>query len=178
MSHVEALSGRSRLIWPALLSVGTVGGTLAAACMFPFGAFAAVAALTTDLRRGIGAVLAVWLANQIVGFGLMNYPTDAMTIAKGVAMLGATLVGFGLARAVSSSRFALLAAPVLAFAGYEVALWASAHLTGGVETFAPEIVALVARNDAVWFAGLMAARWLLTRTAPSLFGSRTTLQPA
>ena len=168
----------TRLAWPALLSAGTVGGTLLAACMFPFGAFAAVAALTLDLRRGLLAVAAVWLANQIVGFGLMNYPTDPLTIAKGVALLAASLCGYAAARAVAGQRAAIVAAPVLAFAGYEVSLWLLTHLTGGLETFTPEIVLMVARNDAFWFAGLMSARFLLTRTAPALFGQQATLQPA
>jgi hypothetical protein len=168
----------TRLAWPALLSAGTVGGTLLAACMFPFGAFAAVAALTMDLRRGLMAVAAVWLANQIVGFGLMNYPTDPLTIAKGVALLAASLCGYVAVRAVAGQKMAIVAAPVLAFAGYEFSLWLLTHLTGGLETFTPEIVLMVARNDAVWFAGLMAARFLLTRTAPAMFGQQTTLQPA
>ena len=60
--------------WPATLAGATVLGSLALACIFPFAAIAALAALTLDRRAGIALVGAVWAANQAVGFLLMNFP--------------------------------------------------------------------------------------------------------
>jgi hypothetical protein len=178
MTITKPLSGTARLAWPMLLSLGAVLGSWATACVFPFAGFAAVSALTTNLRRGAAAVFGVWLLNQAVGYSLLGYPTDANTIAWGVTIGLGAFAAFGMARLAARAPVALLAAPAAAIAAYELLLYAAAHRIGGLETFAPDIVMLVVRNDAMWFAGLMAARWLLSRTAPSLFGRQPILSPA
>ena len=66
--------------WPATLAGATILGSLALACVFPFAAIAALAALTLDRRSGIALVGAVWAANQAVGFLLMNFPWDAQAV--------------------------------------------------------------------------------------------------
>ena len=175
---MQSLSGTARLIWPLLLSFGAFIGSWATACVFPFAGFAAVSALTTDLRRGLAAVIGVWLMNQAVGYSLLGYPTDANTIAWGFAIAAGAFAGFFAARAAARLPGAIVAAPLAAFATYELVLFAVANAIGGLETFSSEIVLQIARNDLIWFAGLMAARFLLTRTAPALFGTQTTLQPA
>ena len=175
---MQPLSGIARLAWPVLLALGAFIGSWATACVFPFAGFAAVSALTTDLRRGLAAVASVWVMNQAVGFSLLHYPTDANTIAWGVAIGAGAFAGFFAARSAARLSGAILAAPVAAFAAYELLLFSVAHVLGGLHTFSAEIVLEIARNDAIWFAGLMGVRFLLTRTAPALFGNQATLQPA
>jgi len=175
---MQSLTGAARIAWPLILSLGAFLGSWATACIFPFAGFAAASALTTDLRRAAVAMFGVWALNQGVGYTLLHYPTDANTVAWGLAIgLGAFAALFA-ARAAARLPGGLIAAPVAGFLAYEGLLFAIAHVLGGLETFSAEIVMQIARNDAMWFAGLMAVRWLLTRAAPDLFGTRTTLQPA
>lgn len=151
--------------WPATLAGATVLGSLALACIFPFAAIAALAALTLDRRSGIALVGAVWVANQAVGFLLMNFPWDAQAVGHGIAILAATLAGFGVARLVASkvegSVLRSFAALASAFVIYEVLLRAYAQFGGGAENFSAEIVSGVAINDAMWFVGLLALRWVI-----------------
>lgn len=165
------------LIWPAALAASSVLGSYALACVFPFAAIAALAALTLDRRNGIALVVAAWAVNQFVGFFLLSFPWDAQAVGHGISILGATLCGYGVARLAAvriANPFARGAtALALAFVVYEVLLFAYAHVGGGVETFAPNFVAEVARNDALWFAGLMGLRFLLTRaTGERLLAAR------
>jgi hypothetical protein len=154
--------------WPALLATATILGSLALACVFPFAAFAALAALTLNNRSGLMLVGATWAANQTVGFFLLSFPWDAQAVGHGIAILVATLAGFGVARfaaqRIDQPVLRAGAALGLAFIVYEVLLMAYAQIGGGAENFTPAIIANVARNDALWFAGLMAARALLSRS--------------
>lgn len=175
---MQSLSGTSRLVWPVILSLGAFVGSWATACIFPFAGFAAVSALTTDLRRGLAAVLGVWLLNQAVGYSLLGYPTDANTIAWGLTIGAGAFAALFAARAAARLPGVVIAAPIAAFATYELLLYVVARIIGGLENFSADIVAQVARNDAIWFAGLMAVRLLLTKAAPRLFGTEPTLQPA
>jgi hypothetical protein len=175
---MQSLSGTARLAWPAILSLGAFFGSWATACIFPFAGFAAVCALTTDLRRGATAMFGVWLLNQAVGYSLLHYPTDANTIAWGVAIGAGAFAGLFAARAAARLPGALIAAPLAAFAAYEGLLYVVALGLGGLETFSAEIVLQIARNDAAWFAVLMTARLLLTKAAPRLVGNEPALLPA
>ena len=154
-------------LWPASLAVSTVFGSLALACIFPFATFATLAALTMKPRQGLALVASVWAANQAVGFFLLSFPWDAQAVGHGIAILAATLLGFGAARLVLSKMagnqiIGSLAALVSAFAVYEVALRAYASFGGGAENFSAEIISAVALNDALWFVGLMALRIVIT----------------
>lgn len=155
--------------WPATLAGATILGSLALACVFPFAAIAALAALTLDRRSGIALVGAVWAANQAVGFLLMNFPWDAQAVGHGLAILAATLAGYGAARLVAGKveggvlrSVAVLAS---AFIVYEVLLRGYAQFGGGAENFSAEIVSGVAINDAMWFAGLLALRWVIAQVS-------------
>lgn len=161
--------------WPATLAGATVLGSLALACIFPFAAIAAIAALTLDRRSGIALVGAVWAANQAVGFLLMNFPWDAQAVGHGIAILAATLAGYGAARLVAgkveASVLRSLAALAAAFIVYEVLLRAYAQFGGGAENFSAEIVSGVAINDIMWFTGLLALRWAIAQAT----GAKTAL---
>lgn len=158
-------------LWPAALAVSTVFGSLALACIFPFATFAALAALTMKPRHGLALVASVWAANQAVGFFLLSFPWDAQAVGHGIAILAATLLAFGTARLTlgkmaGNQIIGSLAALFSAFAVYQVALRAYASIGGGAENFSAEIISAVALNDALWFLGLMALRFVLTAVTP------------
>jgi hypothetical protein len=164
---INNLATRSA-IWPAALGVSSVLGSFALACVFPFAAIAALAALTLDRRTGIALVAAIWGINQFVGFFLLSFPWDAQSVGHGISILAATLAAFGVARMVaakagSNPALRSIAALVSGFVVYEVLLRAYAQFGGGAENFSAQIIRDVALNDALWFAGLMALRFALSR---------------
>lgn len=161
-------------IWPLSLGASTVFGSLLLACIFPFAAFAALAALTMTPRRGLFLVLAAWLVNQATGFFLMSFPWDAQAVGHGIAILAATLAATFVARfcadhlrGVAGLRAA--AALASAFVVHQVLLRAYASIGGGAENFSADIITAVAVNDLMWFAGLMALRAVIAHFA----GERT-----
>lgn len=161
-------SNSTAIAWPSTLAAATVLGSFALACVFPFSAVAALAALTLDRRAGSTLVAAVWAVNQAVGFFLLSFPWDGQAVGHGIAILGATLAGFEAARFTARGVGGNLfirggAALVVAFVVYEVLLLAYAQVGGGAENFTAEIVAQVAINDALWFMGLMVLRFALTQ---------------
>lgn len=161
-------------IWPLSLGASTVVGSLLLACIFPFAAFAALAALTMTPRRGFVLVTGAWMVNQATGFFLMSFPWDAKAVGHGVAILAATLAATVVARlALDNVRgpasFRAAAALASAFVVHQVLLRAYASVGGGAENFSAEIITAVAVNDVMWFAGLMALRALIAHFA----GERT-----
>jgi hypothetical protein len=177
------------LLWTGILAAATVGGAPAAACVLPFAATAAVAAFTLDIRRAMAAIGLVWLLNQAIGYGLMEYPVTQYSIGWGAALLGASVAALVAARFVriaivqrSADRAqdgpAMAAGFVAAFAVYEGSLFALAQFAGGLDTFAPDIVATIGLNDTLWFALLMGLRWVLVNAAPASFGRRALVRAA
>lgn len=152
------------LALPAILAATTLTGTVVLACMMPFAAIAAIAALAMPARRGVAAVGLCWLGNQVLGFGLMGFPWDGATFAAGLSLLGASLVALAAARAV---RGGPVPAFLAAFAAFEASLFAYALPFGDPALFAPEIVGLIALNDALWFAGLWFG-WQVLARIPAL----------
>jgi hypothetical protein len=152
--------------WPLSLALGTVVGSLLLACVFPFASFAALAALTMTPRRGLMLVTAAWVLNQATGFFIISFPWDAQAVGHGIAILAATLAATMVARAVLakvSGPVALLAGAALlsAFVVHQVLLRAYASIGGGAENFSAEIISGVALNDAMWFTGLVALRFVI-----------------
>ncbi len=155
-------------LWPASLAAATVLGSWALACVFPFAAMAALAALTMSRRAGIALVATIWAANQFVGFFVLSFPWEMQAVGHGIAILGCTLAGFAAARFVAGrimvgSSLRSVAALASAFVVYLALMRAYAQFGGGTENFTLEINAAVALNDALWFAGLMALRFALSR---------------
>jgi hypothetical protein len=154
--------------WPASLAAATVLGSFALACVFPFVAFATLAALTMKPRTGLALVASVWGANQFVGFFVMSFPWDAQAVGHGIAILAATLAAFAMAgftatKMGSNALLRSVTALVSAFVVYEVVLRAYAQFGGGAENFSAQIITDIAINDGLWFAGLMALRFALSR---------------
>ena len=158
----------NKAAWPTSLAVATILGCMALACIFPFAAFATLAALTMKPKNGLALIAAVWATNQAIGFFLLSFPWDAQAVGHGIAILGATLLAFGAAKLVLSKMKGNLAfgtplAWVGAFAVYQIALRAYASVGGGAENFSAEIISAVALNDVLWLTGLMALRFVLAQ---------------
>ena len=154
--------------WPASLAAATVLGSFALACVFPFVAFATLAALTMKPRTGLALVASVWAANQFDGFFVMSFPWELQAAGHGIAILASTLAAYYAARLVSArlksgSALQYVAPLVVAFAAYLTLMRAYAQFGGGAENFTLQINSDVAVNDALWFAGLMVLRFALTR---------------
>jgi hypothetical protein len=148
-------------LWLALLVLATVGFSLVFACAVPFAGLAVAAVLTLSRRDALGVTLAAWLANQLVGYLILDYPRTANSVAWG-AVLGVTVLLTTLvarwavlrlwaAGAVVGGLVALLAA----FTFFEVVLLlvATAGL-GGTSTFAPALVGRILGVNVVALAGL------------------------
>ncbi len=160
--------------WTIVLASATVAGTLATACMMPFVALATMTAATMPRSRAAATIGAAWALNQIIGFGLLGYPADVLTIGWGVALLAAGLVAMIVAARLLDSTglvtYRLAPAFLAAFAAYEGGLFAFASFAGGTNTFTAPIILRILANDACWFAALLAAHAVLTRVAPRTFG--------
>lgn len=163
------------LIWTAILGTAAIFGSYFFACVFPFAAIATIAALTLDVRRGVALVVATWFANQVVGFSLMHYPQTLDTVALGVSLGLGALAAYAIAHAVlrgGATPVRTMAALAGAFVTYQLVIYLGALVFGGADNFSPSIIADVALNDTIWFAGLAALNIALTRAAPALFNAR------
>lgn len=170
--------------WIALLVAASLVLTLGFACAVPLAAFAAVAALTLRRRDALIAVGLVWLANQAVGFTVLQYPWTTETLAWGVALLA---VGFAatLAAELYVARYSLpqslAVAPVaflVAFAAYEGLLFAvSAAVQSGTEAYSIGTMARIFAINALAFVGLVAIS-KLSASWPSLSRANHRALPA
>jgi hypothetical protein len=150
------------LLWLAVLVAASVAFTLGLACAVPLAAFAAAAALTLSRQDALVLIVAVWLANQLVGFTVLDYPWTASTVAWGAALgaaaILATLAGQWTVRpSMSAGRtVGYVTTFLVAFAVYEVALFAvSATLLGGTEIYTAAIQGGILALNAVAFVGLL-----------------------
>lgn len=173
-----------RPLWLALLIIAIAALTTGYACITPFAAFAVIAATTLSRRDAVMLAAALWLTNQVVGFGVLDYPWTASTLAWGVA-IGAAAVIATLAAYRAIGRLAtvhvlarLAAGFVAAFVLYEVVLYAVAvSMLGGTEAFAPAIVGQVLFANAVTLAGLVALHRLVV-AGTAVLSRRRRAQPS
>jgi len=157
-------TGWRKPLWLALLVVASVAFTMGFACATPLAAFAAAAAATLGRRDALLLAGGVWLANQIVGYGVLAYPVNADSLAWGAIMGAATLIAVEAARPAvalvgtqlgTMVRFA--AAFAIAFLVYEVLLYVPAVAgLSGIEEFEPSVVLLIFKINAAALAALWA----------------------
>jgi hypothetical protein len=165
--------------WVILIGSASILLSLAFACATPFAALATLAAFTLSRRAAIGLVLFTWATNQAVGFGLLQYPTDASTVAWGVAVGLAALAG--LATAMAGARWtrvppiaAMVASLVLSYAAYEAVLWvATLVLPSGSGAFVPSVVAWIFVINAIALVLLLLAGWVVGRAPRAILHPRT-----
>lgn len=154
-------------IWTAVLTLAVVGVTVALSCVTPFAALAVALAGTVGLRASLRVMIGVWLANQLIGFGLFHFPRTPNTVLIGLVIGGAAVLAtiaawFVLKQMRSQPLLLRLGVAFLAsFAGYEVTLLAPVLLLGDLETFRPEIVAQLGFINAVSLAGMIALNEVL-----------------
>ncbi|HYJ03667.1 MAG TPA: hypothetical protein VEX43_00915 [Chthoniobacterales bacterium] len=157
----------ANFIWMAILTLAAVGVTVALSCITPFAALAVALAGTVGLRASLRVMIAVWLANQAIGFGLFHFPrtTDAFLI--GLAIGGAAVAGTIAAWRVLHrlrSRPVLLrlgVALLVSFGIYELALIGPVVFLGDLETFRPAIVAELGLVNAFSLVGMIALNEVL-----------------
>ena len=148
-------------MWLGVLIATTAVLTLVYTCVTPFAAFAVIAATTLSWRAALSCTVLVWLANQAMGFGMLNYPPTGKTAAWGVVIGGATVIGT-LAAQWSQRRLRAFGGPIrtlgsfaAAFALYELTLYAAAlSFLGGTGAFSARIVAQVLVINAATLVGL------------------------
>ncbi|HJT07275.1 MAG TPA: hypothetical protein VJ747_10130 [Stellaceae bacterium] len=161
--HRQELSPSDRWrrpLWLALLVASSVIFTLGFACAVPLAAFAGAAALTLPRRQALLLIVAVWLANQVVGFAMLSYPWDAETLAwggalGGVAVLSTLAAQAATRRSARAGTAAAAAAFAAAFVVYEGALFAISLGLGATADFTPDIVAWILAMNAGAMLGLV-----------------------
>jgi len=147
-------------LWPPILAVAAVGGSLALTCVAPFVAFAVATADTLRLGSAIGTMVVIWLANQAVGFGTLGYPWTRNTVLWGLAMGVAAVLATLAASRVFGRFHALrgwLRLPLgfgAAFVVYETALMAVSLILSSGDVFAPALLGRLVLIDAAWLGGL------------------------
>jgi hypothetical protein len=158
------------LFWTMILTLAAIAGTFALSCVTPFAALAVALAGTVGLRTSLGVMIAVWLANQLIGFGFFHFPPTPNTLLVGVAIGAAavmtTIVASVIMKYMSSwtAPLRLGVALLLSFVAYETTLLPAALFFGDLETFRPAIVAQLALINAGSLAGMI----LLNEVAAAL----------
>lgn len=167
--------------WNAILVLATILFSLIFACATPFAALAALAALHLRRSEGLSVIIAAWLINQFIGYGLLAYPQSwdsfAWGAAIGVAGLIAALGAYSVDH-ILSGRNALIRGVIVfaaAFALYEGALFIpTAFLPSGDEAFSLAIVMQILAINGLAFIGLLALQ--RTGLALGLAVARTDVQ--
>ncbi|TVV74973.1 hypothetical protein [Sphingomonas solaris] len=147
---------RASTLWIMLLTLASAATTLAFACATPFPALAALAAAHMRRADGVWLALAAGACSQVIGFGLLGYPHDPATVARGVAIgvaavAGALAAHAAVARAPASPALRLAVGFGAAFVAFKAALLlaslAVSGLGGGME--AGILARQIVRNGAI-----------------------------
>jgi hypothetical protein len=146
-----------------LLTVSCGLASFAFACATPFAAFAGA---ILPVSAALPVVVAAWIVNQAIGFGVLGYPVELNTflwgIAIGAAALIATAVSALVRRLPSIGRpVELVLALLAAYVAYEAVLFAFTPVLGGAGAFSVAIIARIGLLNVLWMIGLVAAYELL-----------------
>lgn len=158
----------SRNLWIAAMIAASTATTLVLACATPFPALAAIAALHVRRGGGVALMMLAWLAAQITGFGLLQYPANANSIGWALA-LGAAAVGALFAADIAMAALPRAGAVMRLSLGYVAAyitfkaivLLGAVVLGSGWAAFAPDILARQFVRDGAILAGLALLHRLL-----------------
>jgi hypothetical protein len=159
----EAQENGHRWLWIGLLGGSSIGFSLVFACATPFVALVALA--TTLMARRDAFVVAgfVWLVNQAVGYGILNYPHTLNSYAWGLAIGAAVALSLLAAQSLSGqlARWPVIARTAaafgMAFAVYELALYvASFWLSSNDAAFSWRIILYILQVNALGLVALVA----------------------
>ncbi|MGO9700802.1 MAG: hypothetical protein ACLPX7_16230 [Xanthobacteraceae bacterium] len=151
------------LFFLLLLTTACALASFAFACATPFVAFAALAAAMLPIPAALLLVAAAWIVNQAIGFGALGYPVDANTMLWGLAIGTAALIATATSALVlrflprSGGSVAMGLALIVAYATYEVVLFAFRPALGGAGSFTLAIIGRLGLLNALWMIGLVAA---------------------
>jgi hypothetical protein len=149
-----------RMLWGSLLTIATVGGSLALACATPFAALAALAALFLPRRDAFVLIGVNWLVNQVIGFGFLHYPPAWSTVLAGIELGVVCMACTAVALLVSASLRnvavlpAVLAVFAVTFVSYEALNFVTSigHHAGD---FQPSVTLYILYLNGLAFAGLL-----------------------
>lgn len=170
-ARIDNVRGSQRAIWlcAAILAAACASASLVFACATPFAAFAVLAAALLPLRQALVTIGLAWAVNQVIGFGILDYPRDLNAGLWGLGILAAALLTTAAAAGVFR-RFANASVYVVypvalmaAYAVYEVVLLVLVPALGGGDAFTFEIVGHLAFVNAIWLAALIVTYELLQR---------------
>lgn len=181
--NTQSFSGKAEDIWAATMAAASVLGSWIFACITPFSAIGVLLAATLPARKAVAWMSGVWLSNQLVGYLILDYPRTTNSFLHGGSLLFASMASLFVAMEIlkwrkSDNLVSLALAFGAAFVAYESLLYVTALLLGGTDTFAPEIVWLLAKNDFFWFAGLLAVRVALSRVLPQFYAPNLSVRSA
>jgi hypothetical protein len=160
--------------WIATLTVATIASTVIFACATPFAALAALAALYMNRRDAFIVTGLTWATNQVVGYGFLNYPHSWDSFAWGVAIGVGAILATSVAQIGNGLRgfgwvLTALASFAVAFAGYEIVLYAATTvLPSDASAFSLPVVLYVLKINIVAFGGLLVLQHIGTRTGLAL----------
>ena len=167
-----------QVLWPFLL---IVVGSFSSAIYphVPLVGFAVLAGNTLPRKRAIATASTIWLANQLYGFTIRQYPQTAESFTWGLVMgIGTLIVTYLvtlLPRWIPLNFRGYLLRLTLGIVGgyafYEGAIVAIAQLMGG-HGFTAAILWRIFVKNAIWAAGLSAVHSILVRRKMQTF-SRT-----
>lgn len=166
MAEMQEASPNGRWLWIGLLGGATIAFSLVFACATPFVALVALAAVNMNHRDAFVVAGVVWLANQAVGYGILDYPQTFDSYAWGAAIGVAVLLALLAARASAQRAEGGLVlvtgiAFVAAFAVYELVLVAASFvLSSGPEAFSSSIVFYILQVNALGLAALVVLQFL------------------
>jgi hypothetical protein len=150
-----------------LLTAACGLASFAFACATPFAAFAALAGAMLPLSSALLVVVAAWIVNQAIGFGVLGYQIELNTFLWGFAIGAAALIATAVS-ALVLRRLPTIGRPVelaltllAAYVAYEVVLFALTPVLGGAGAFTITIVARIGVLNVLWMIGLVLAYELL-----------------
>jgi len=149
--------------WLGCLVLAVSALSFVFACATPFAAFGVLAAMTLSRTDAIWSTVALWMANQIIGYAVLEYPRTLNSFSWGLAIGGSAVLSTIVARLIVSrlrtARGLTQAIVALGgtFAMYEAALFTVAVAgLGGTGSFAAAIVGHILVINATALGGLYA----------------------
>jgi hypothetical protein len=151
--------------WIGILGFSSIAFSLVFACATPFVALAALAAVSMDRRDAAIVTGLAWIANQLVGYGILNYPQTFNSFAWGAVIGVAAYAGLASALAIKhllgNGLPALAVGFAAAFVGYELMLYAAnPFLSDNDAAFSWSIIFYVLKVNVLALVGLYVVRAL------------------
>lgn len=150
--------------WSVVLVAITTLFSYGFACAVPLVALAVIAALTLEKLTGMMVIFAAWTLNQLIGFTLLGYPAEMLTVAWGLVIGASGVMAYVAALFLTAklSKKSLYvkgaAVPLASFVAYEATMFLGGALLGsGLENFTLAIISQIAYVNVIALAALTAS---------------------